>query len=723
MTIADILREAHGAGIRIWLKDGALAVTARGGVPPALLDRIRMQKPAIIDWLARLAEDAAAQDDAILPGPPAGNEPLAFSQSRLWVIEQMEAAAGLYAVPMALAVSGRLDGAALGRAVSGLVERHQALRTVFRDTAEGTMQHLLPAAPVDLRFTDLSEDPAAAVRLVDLGREEAQHRFDLSAEPMLRARLVRLAATEHVLFLTLHHIATDGWSNAVLLDDLARLYAGEALPPPALQFADYARWQRRLLDRRGKALADWWATALDGVPDVHDLPTDRPRPPVIGSTGARLAARLDPGLANRLRALARAEGVSLFTLLHAAHVALLHRWSGAEDLVVGTPVAGRERAELKSLVGFLVNTVPLRARPAADLSFRTFLQECARGVTEAFSHQDLPFELIVERLNPPRSLSCAPLVQLAFSLTRPEPAAPAPAGLQFRTLETDVTPAKYELSLAVLDGDDTIHLDWSYATDLFTAEGVGRLNRGFLSLLEGLAAAPDTRLGDLPVVSPAEAANLLEMGRGEIIPLTDPPEPFRQFERWARETPDALAVIEGDRRLTYGQINAAANRLARHLHRLGLCADAPVGIATGRCAEMVIALLAANKAGAAPAQLPVDTPPERIRRMQEDCGARVVLTTSAQAAAQALSGAIAIDLDDGWRDESPADPDFPPGEISYIVFTSGTTGQPKGALNTHLGLYNLCLFQTRFAPSPAARFTPSRPTRPLTRSSGKSGRR
>ncbi|OJY30962.1 MAG: hypothetical protein BGP11_00860 [Rhodobacterales bacterium 65-51] len=698
MTIADILREAQGAGVRLWLKDGALAVTARGGVPPALLERIRAQKGQITDWLARLAEDAAAQEEAILPGPPVAAEPLAFSQSRLWVIEQMEAAAGLYTVPMVLAVTGALDRAALARAVSALVERHHALRTVFRESDAGTLQHLLPAAPVDLHFTDLSQAVDAAVQLGALGQAEARHRFDLAAEPMLRARLVRLAAEEHVLFLTLHHIATDGWSNAILLEELAQLYAGHALPAPAVQFADYARWQRRLLARRGAALADWWAETLAGVPDVHDLPTDKPRPPVLGSAGARLVEKLDPDLALRLRTFARAEGVSLFTLLHAAHAALLHRWTGADDLVIGTPVAGRERAELKSLVGFLVNTVPLRARPAPDLPFRAFLKDCARRVAEAFSHQDLPFELIVERLNPPRSLSCAPLVQLAFSLSQPEPEVPAlPQGLHFRPLDPDLTPAKYEVSLAVLDGADTIHLDWTYATDLFTAEGISRLNRGFLSLLEGVASAPETLLGDLPVVSPAEAERLLDLGRGEVIALDDPPAPFRQFEHWAAETPGALALIDGDCRLTYAEVNAAANRLARHLHRLGLGPDDPVGVATGRCAEMVIALLAANKAGAAPAQLPVDAPPERLRRMIEDCGAKLVLTIRARAAELALPDALAVDDDAAWQANSPENPELPQGEIAYIVFTSGTTGQPKGALNTHLGLHNLCLFQTRLS--------------------------
>ncbi|WP_284164829.1 amino acid adenylation domain-containing protein [Frigidibacter sp. SD6-1] len=697
MTIADIIREASGAGVRLWLKDGQLAVSGKGPVPDGLLDRIRTEKPAITAWLAALAEDAAAQADPILPGvAPEGGEPLSFSQKRLWVIEEMEAAAGLYTVPIVLSVQGALDIPALERALTALVARHDILRTVVRPTAEGAVQHVLPPAPVILDLADLSAEADPAAALTALGRAEAMARFDLANGPMLRARLARTGPAAHCLFLTLHHISTDGWSNGVLLDELARLYAGEELPAPRLQFADFARWQRQLVERRGAALADWWARELKGVPDVHDLPTDRPRPPVLTSAGGSLRGAIPADTTALLRDLARLRGVSLFTLLFTAYAALLHRWSGARDLVVGCPVAGRERDELKEMVGFLVNTLPLRATPDPEESFTDFLSACARRTADAFSHQDLPFEMIVERLNPTRSLSHTPLVQIAFSLAQAEERGFSFPGLTFTGVEPMVAPAKFELSLAIADrGEAGLDLDWSYATDLFEAPGIARLNRGFLSLLDAVARDPRTRVGDLPVVSPAEAEALLTLGTGVRMDHPEPPpKPYEQIEGWAARQPDAVAVEEGDGRWTYGEINGAANRLAHHLIARGLRTGDSVGIATGRHAEMVIAVLAANKAGGVFVQMPVDVPPERLRRIQEDCGAEVILTTSRLPDAAALPGALMLDRPEPWAHRPAGNPPRHAGENCYIVYTSGTTGMPKGAINTHRGLYNLCLWQT-----------------------------
>ncbi|MDR0807583.1 MAG: condensation domain-containing protein, partial [Gemmobacter sp.] len=450
MNLADLLHDARSCGVHLSLKDGRLAVSTKGsGVPPELLARIKAQRDALMEWLGQLAEDAGRQHDVIQPESTAEAEPLSYSQSRLWVIDRMENAAGLYNVPFSLRLTGPLDPVALERALRQLLSRHAVLRTVFDEDSAGVTQRIRTEYTFTMTRMDLSAAPDAARELAALTAAEALRPFDLTRDLMLRAVLVRLAQEEHHLLLTLHHIVTDGWSNAVLLEELVALYHGIALPAPALQFTDYARWQRRMLATRGPALADWWRKALEGAPDLHDLPTDHPRPPVLSGAGGQLADRVPPALASALRDLARAQGVSLFTLLLAAWAAFLHRLTGTEDLMIGTPVAGRERDELKQLVGFLVNTLPLRLRPAPGQTFLDFLSHAARQAAEGFAHQDLPFEMIVEKVNPHRSLSHAPLVQLTFTLVQQasEVMPARPGQLCFEASETAMATTKFELSL------------------------------------------------------------------------------------------------------------------------------------------------------------------------------------------------------------------------------------------------------------------------------------
>ncbi len=698
MSLADLLHDARANGVHLSLRDGRLAVQAKGGVPPDLLARIKGQRDALVDWLTRLAEDAGQQDTAILPaaaseaesGADPGPEPLSYSQSRLWVIDRMENAAGLYNVPFTLRLTGPLDLAALEQALARLLDRHAVLRTVFDEGPGGVTQRVL----TDYTFA-LPVHQMTPQELASLTAAEAQRPFDLTRDLMLRAVLVRLAPEDHHLLLTLHHIATDGWSNTVLLEELIALYHGAALPAPALQFTDYARWQRRMLASNGAALAEWWRATLQGAPDLHDLPCDHPRPPVLSASGGHLADRVPPALATRLRDLARVQGVSLFTLLLAAWAAFLHRQTGTEDLVIGTPVAGRERDELKQLVGFLVNTLPLRLQPLPDQRFVDFLADANRQTTNALAHQNLPFEMIVEQVNPPRSLSHAPLVQLAFTLVQPQAGDKiAPGPLQFEAVETAMNSAKFELSLGLVDSGTDMGLGWTYATDLFAPATIARYNRAFLSLLEGIAAAPETVLTDLPLVSSAEQAQLLALGSG---PVRDdgpnPPEPHALVAHFAETTPDAIAVVWQGQQLSYATLNARANRLAHHLRALGVQAGDAVAVATGRNAAMIEAIVAVNRAGAAFVQMPVDAPMDRVTGILQDSASRLLLTLSDRPDLMALPGALALDDDTMWRDLPTTAPEPWHNPISYIVYTSGTTGVPKGALNTHLGLLNMCRWQ------------------------------
>ena len=698
MSLADLLHDARENGIHLSLRDGRLAVQAKGGVPPDLLARIKTQRDALVDWLARLAEDAGQQHEAILPGssPEGEPEPLSYSQSRLWVIDRMENAAGLYNVPFTLRMTGPLDIAALERALARLLDRHAVLRSVFDEGPAGVTQRILTAPAFALPVRQMTAPELAA-----LAEAEAQRPFDLTRDLMMRAILVRLAPEDHRLLLTLHHIATDGWSNAVLLEELIALYHGATLPPPALQFTDYARWQRQMLARRGPALADWWRDTLQGAPDLHDLPCDHPRPPVLSGAGGHLADQVPPALAAAQRDLARAQGVSLFTLLLAVWAAFLHRQTGTEDLVIGTPVAGRERDELKSLVGFLVNTLPLRLRPQPDQRFDAFLAHVNRQTTEALAHQDLPFEMIVEQVNPPRSLSHAPLVQLAFTLVQQAlgttPEISAPGQVRFVATDTATDGAKFELSLGLVDSGNDLRLGWTYATDLFAPATIARYNRAFLSLLEGIAATPDMALTDLPLVSASERARLLDLGTGPFRDVgSNPAEPHALVAHFADTTPDAVAVIWRGQGLTYAALNERVNRLAHHLRALGVQAGDAVAVASGRNAAMIEAMLAVNRAGAAFVLMPVDAPLDRITGILQDSASRLLLTVAERDDLLNLPGvlALALDEDAAWRDLPATAPEPWVNPISYIVYTSGTTGLPKGALNTHLGLLNMCIWQT-----------------------------
>lgn len=699
MSLVDLLNDVRTSGIRLSLKDGQLAVSSKCTVPTDMLARIKSQKAEIMSWLGQLADDARDQSDQIQPEPVSEAEPLAFSQSRLWVIDRMESAAGLYNVPVVVRLQGNLDHDALQKALDEIVARHQVLRTVFEETSQGVVQRILPPQPVQMPLIDLSDrsDPESLLALATA--DEAVRRFDLTRDLMLRTRLVRISATCHNLLLTLHHIATDGWSNGVLMAELQALYHGQSLPKPRLQFTDYARWQRRLLDKRGKDLSDWWHDTLAGAPDLHDLPADLARPPALRGDGANLASDVPGDLAARLRDLARSRGVSLFTLLLSAYATLLHRVSAAEDLVIGTPVAGRERDELKQLVGFLVNTLPLRVKPEADLRFLDFLERCNGTVTSAFAHQALPFEMMVERLNPRRSLSHAPLVQIAFTLAqagpRSHPAGAAPGTIQFEVTETPQSSAKFELALGVVEQEEGLTLGWTYSTELFCEETIDRYNRCFLSLLEGIADRPENTLADLPLVSAKERARLLALGAG---PDRDdgpnPPAPYQLIEHFAQHSPDAIALICRGLTTTYAELNRRANCIAHHLRALGVAAGDAVGVATGRNAAMIEAIVGVNKAGAAFVQVPVDVPVDRVTGILADSGCKILLTQSHLPELASLPGAIALDQDTAWQtcpEDNPPPVDNP---ICYIVYTSGTTGAPKGALNTHLGLLNMCRWQT-----------------------------
>ncbi|MET0397745.1 MAG: condensation domain-containing protein, partial [Longimicrobiaceae bacterium] len=565
--------------------------------------------------MARAAslERSTPQPSRIARAERNGRLPLSFAQERLWFIDRMEPGSALYNFPVAWRLGGALDVAALRRAVGEIVRRHETLRTTFADADGSPVQVIAPSGAFALPVEDLSA-LGEADREAALGRragEEALRAFDLAAGPLFRAVLLRLGAEEHALLLSMHHIVSDGWSMGVLFRELSALYAayreGRESPLPELpvQYADYAAWQREQLE--GEALERqlaYWRERLADAPALLELPTDHPRPAAQSFRGASEPVQLPPEVLERLRALGRQEGATPYMVALAAFQALLSRYSGSEDVVVGSPVAGRGRGEVEGLIGFFINTLVLRTDLSGDPSFRELVGRVRSVTLGAYEHQEVPFERLVAELSPERSLSHAPLFQVAFTLDNAQDTGGGLAGLSVQGFGAELESAKFDLSLSLTAGSDGLRGGLTYSTDLWEAATMRRLAGHFTRLVEQAAADPDARISQATLMGEAERRQVVEeWGR---TPVERPTGAFihELFAAQAERTPLAPAVIAGEDALTYAELDARADRLARRLAELGAGPEVRVGICLERSAGMVVALLAVLKAGAA--YLPLD---------------------------------------------------------------------------------------------------------------------
>ncbi|HVH11768.1 MAG TPA: condensation domain-containing protein [Longimicrobium sp.] len=534
--------------------------------------------------------------------------PLSFAQQRLWVVHQMDPAGTAYNMPYALRLRGALDAQVLGRALTALVRRHETLRTVFPARGGVPVQRILPPAPVDLRETDLRAVPpgerdAEAARMA---ADEAAKPFDLATGPLLRVSLLRLADEDALVLFTLHHIVSDGWSQNVLIRDLSELYAALSegrpanLPALPIRYADYAVWQRGRLS--GEVLDEqlrFWRERLAGAPPVLALPTDRPRRSPPGARADRHDLVLSAETTDGLRVLARDEGASLFMTLLAVFQALLARWSGEEDVVVGTPVAGRSRLEVENLIGFFLNLLPLRTDLSGDPTVRELVARVREGVLQAIAHEELPFEKLVDELHLERTPGGTPLFQVLFELN----ASGAPA-VRLGTLRVEATvegeeQAKYDLSLRMHDGGGPLAGALIYRTELFDASTIDRMAGQLARMLEQAAAAPDTRLSALKLMDAEERRTVVETWNGTAAEYPADRCVHQLFEAQAARTPGAPAVTFGEASLTYAELDRQANRLAHHLRRLGVGPEVRVGLCLERRVELMVAILGVLKAGGA----------------------------------------------------------------------------------------------------------------------------
>ena len=671
--------------------------------------------------VASLAEYLQSKIDGIGDGvalaigslPRDGRLPLSFAQQRLWFLEQMEGTSAVYNLPLAVSLSGELDLAALSRSFTHLIGRHESLRTVFRLSDGQPLQLILPAAQCPLPLLDLSALPphVRQQEVTRLAQQQARRPFDLSTGPLLRLLLLRLAEDEHVLLLTMHHIISDGWSMGVLVREVMALYEAELggtsasaeLAPLPIQYADYAHWQREWLtgERLGEQLS-YWREQLAGAPQLLDLPTDHPRPAVQSYRGATHSFVLDEELSRKLKALSRREGVTLFMVLLGAYGVLLSRYSGTEEVVVGTPVAGRTRMETEGLIGFFVNTLALRVKVQGERSFREVLEGVRRVALGGYEHQELPFEKLVEELQPERDLSRNPLFQVMLVLQNtPQEIIELP-GLTLKTFAVDRGASMFDLRLEMREVGDRLEGWFEYNTDLFEPLTIEQLCGHFSHLLQQISASAELPLSALSLLSQAERQLQLQLWNDthRLHPLRHFSIP-QLFERQVDLTPDAPALIFAETELSYAQLNAEANQLAHLISAYGIGHDAIVALSLPRSSEMVIALLAILKAGAAYLPLEPDYPPERLSFMLKDAGASLLLTLSSlrERFAAALSGTalpvIALDQHGSeiqtFSSANPP-PTVEPLNLAYVIYTSGSTGQPKAAMNTHQAITNRLLW-------------------------------
>ncbi|HEX7843080.1 MAG TPA: condensation domain-containing protein, partial [Kofleriaceae bacterium] len=609
--------------------------------------------------------------------PRTDDLPLSFAQQRLWFIEQLEPGGASYNVSFFFRLNGRLDAGALGRALGEVVRRHEGLRTSFPEVLGQARQVVAAAAEVAL-----SIEPVPESELPARARREAQRPFDLARGPLIRATLFRLAEDHHVLVVVTHHIVCDQWSMGILAQELGGAYRalvdGSAPRPPLpVQYADFAVWQRRHLEGAElERLLGYWRRQLADAPVALDLPSDRPRPAQRSGRGARLYPELPKELATALGAFSRREGVTLYMTLLAAWSTLLWRYSGQEDIVIGAPIAGRNRRELEGLIGFFANTLVLRVGVHGALSFRELVRRVRAVCLEAYAHQDVPFEKLVDVLGPERDLSRTPLFQVVFGLQRPFPE----ARLGESTLEPmllDAGTSTFDLTMSLEERDGGLAGWVEYATDLFDRATIERMLGHYRVLLEAAVARPEDRLAALPLLVGPERRMIVEdWNRTEAAPPRRA-SVVELFEDQVKRTPEAIAVVAGDAELRYRELDARADAWAEVLRARGCGPGARVALALPRTEAFPVAVLAVLKAGAAYVPLDPAYPAERLAFMLADCEARVLVTESAIAAGLPASAAEVLRMD-----TPPLAPDAVPGraptpdDLAYVIYTSGSTGRP-----------------------------------------------
>ncbi|WP_009631985.1 non-ribosomal peptide synthetase [Synechocystis sp. PCC 7509] len=699
MSAIELLADLRRLDIQVFVEGESLQCNAPQGI---LTEEMRSH---IIKYKSQLIALLSPSPPLI---PQTNRTCLSFAQQRLWFLDKLIPENPFYNIPAALRLSGKLDYLALKQAFNKIVQRHEALRTNF---VEVNGQPIAIASPqidvslpvVDLQHLPVTERQAAAQ---NIATQEAQHPFNLAKELLLRVKLLQLSEDEYVLLLNLHHIVADGWSLGVLIREIGLLYTNQPLPPLAIQYADFAFWQRKYL--QGEVLESqlsYWKAQLADLPMLN-LPT-KPRKGVQSYKGATQNISLSPALSAGLKTLSKQTGSTLFMTMLAAFQVLLSRYTGQEDIVVGSAIANRNRAELEPLIGFFVNSLVLRTDLSNNPTFRELLGRVREKTIEAYDRQDLPFEKLVEELHPERDLSRNPLFQVVFALQNAPMQPLELPGITLNPLQFEVTTTRFDLELHLWEQSYGLSGLWeeksegisgflAYNTDLFDKNTISQFLAHFQTLLTAIVANPDIPIADLPLLSDAESHQLLEEWNQTSCSYSD--KLFHQlFEEQAEKSPNAIALVFDNQTLTYQQLNHRANQLAHYLQELGIKPESLVGICVEKSLEMIVGILGIFKAGGAYVPIDPNYPQSRREFMLTDTQVKVVLTQQSLTSLFADIKLICLDTDeniDAYSTENPTS-SANLDNLAYIIYTSGSTGQPKGVLIEHRGLCNVVVGQIK----------------------------
>ncbi|BAZ20880.1 amino acid adenylation domain-containing protein [Kalymmatonema gypsitolerans NIES-4073] len=707
MNLVEFLQELSAKNVELWVEGGKLRYRGPQDVlTPALLKDIKQYKEKIILLLQKRAD--TAQTIPLSPVERNGHIPLSFAQQRMWFLQQLEPESGFYNLPAAMRFEGQINQAALEYSINHIITRHETLRTNFIQVDGQPFQVIHPARSltltiVDLRSRSVSERCSLAESELEsycqqLAIKETQRPFDLATDPLVRASLFKLTEKEHVLLLVMHHIVSDGWSMGILIREVAAVYQAVcsqkpiSLPELPIQYADFAHWQQQWL--QGEVLTKqvgYWKEQLAGIPALLELPTDRPRAAIQTYGGATEKFTLSKELSKALKDLSQRQGVTLFMTLLAAFQTLLYRYSGQTDICVGTPIGNRNGTYLEGLIGLFLNTLVLRSNLSDNPSFSDLLSQVRKVALDAYAHQDLPFEQLVEQLQPERSLSYTPLFQVMFVLLIAPMQVLQLPDLTLSPLAIESSTAKFDLTLSLENTSAGLMGVIEYNTDLFDKATIARMVRHYQTVLEAVVANPRQKLSELPLLSASERHQILLEWNSTQAEYPKQLCLHELFEQQVQKTPDAVAVVFDSQQLTYSNLNAKANQLAHHLVSLGVGPEVLVAICAERSTDMLVGLLAILKAGGAYVPLDPIYPPERLAYILEDSCACVLLTQ--QAVADKLPDfrgrVVYLDKDwPNWQSSSNPNSNVCAENLAYAIYTSGSTGRPKGVQICHRAVVN-----------------------------------
>lgn len=711
VEVTEIFKKCQAEGVQLALVDGNLDVSFDTDVSDELVAMLRANKADILAFIEQQQNSTKKHSSIIKPWQREGALPLSYAQQRLWFIDNMEGGSAHYNMPTALKISGQFDVSAAEQAISQIIERHEPLRTVFSETEQGPQQHIRQQFEFTLTVHDLTEltEKEQNQQVLGLRQSDVDKAFDLSQDLMLRSSFVKLSdnpgQVEGILLLNMHHIASDGWSVQVLVAEFMAIFhaivshtQAEVLPLE-VQYIDFAHWQRQAMDGgTWEEQLSFWQHYLNDIPQLHNLPLDYVRPTVQGYEAACLEQKITTELYQPLSNFANGQNVSLFMLLQSAFALLLSRFSGEQDIVMGVPSSGRTEPNLEPLIGFFINLLTFRTDLSANPTFKQLLEQTKGNSTNIFANQDVPYELVIEKLNPDRSLAFNPVCQVKFMLL-PEPTElPDLSGVTMSPIEPVNQKVRFDLDLSITESSDGMSLAWTYKKELFSEATIALMSQSFEHLLAQLLLDSDKPVAQYTLVDECSQQQLLSLGQGPS-QHWDGDNVVSTFETQARQTPEAIAIVQGDFQLSYQQLNEKANRLAHCLLEQELDERSFVAVYLAQSPALMIAVLAVLKAGYA--YIPLDPVHSRARLddILEDAEVEVVLSNEASLNDIAAGNVDLLTVDDWqdleWLNEYASDNvegEYSPSSNAYLLYTSGSTGKPKGVRVSHAGLFDYCLF-------------------------------